>query len=212
MEAEIAELEKTGATEIAAKLREAWKAHQTAHDTLKGEHAAATSKLSQSEKALAKATKDLEASGKTVDERVAALTKERDTLSADRDAHKQLAEESAANFDRFKLRTAVQDEYFGGISDKVTRKRAVDAFLADYLAEGAGFDDKGKLQGFDASVEAFKKAETWAFPPPEVKPPGNGGNRSGSDTGPKVSDKPNGAESNALLREIYPNDFKQKGA
>lgn len=78
MDEEITELEKSGATETAAKLREKWKAHATAHDTLKAEHADAAKKLTAAEKDLAKYKADLEAKGKCTDERVTKLSKERD--------------------------------------------------------------------------------------------------------------------------------------
>lgn len=173
MEEEIAELEKTGATELAAKLREKWNAHKTATDTLKAEHSGASKKLSAAEKELAKYKADLEAAGKGTDERVTKLTQERD-------AYKKAVDDTSASFESFKLRTKLGDKL--GLADPIRRERALDAFLKDYRPEGAGFDEKGNLQGFDAALEAFKKAESFYFQPADG---GHGGTRAGAD--PKAS-------------------------
>lgn len=174
MEEEIAELEKTGATELAGKLREKWKTHSSTHDTLKAEHSGAAKKLAAAEKELAKYKADLEAASKGGDERLTALTKERDDF-------KTQAEQRAADLESFKLRVALGDKL--GVQDAKIRKRALDVFLAEYRPDGAGFDDQGELQGFDKALESFKKAEPFFFVP--APDPGNGGGRLGAD--PKAS-------------------------
>lgn len=152
MDEEIAELEKTGATEIAGKLRERWNTHKAEVDTLKAEHSGANKRLAASEKDLAKYKSDLEAAGKGADERVTKLTQERDTLKA-------AAEKATSDFEGYKLRTKLGDKL--GIADATRRERALDAFLKDYRPADAGFDDKGNLQGFDKAIEAFKAAESF---------------------------------------------------
>lgn len=192
MDEEIAELEKTGATELAAKLREKWTATKTSLDTLKAEHSAAASKASKLEKEAAKYKADLEAAGKGTDERLTALQKE----TAE---HKALAEKHAAEFESFKLRTKLGDKL--GIPDAKRRDRALDAFLKDYRPEGAGFDDKGELQGFDAALEAFKKAESFYFGQADG---GFGGDRGGSD--PKPGPKPGSGKADKVTAwetELY---------
>lgn len=177
MDEEIEALEKSGATETAAKLREKWNAHKTQLDTLKAEHSGAAKKLSAADKELAKYKADLEAAGKGTDERLTKLQKERDDF-------KTAAEQRAADFDSFKLRVELADKL--GISDAKVRKRALDAFLADYRPEGAGFDEKGQLQGFDAAIETFKKAEPFYF---QAVDPGHGGGRAGADPKPAGAPK-----------------------
>lgn len=172
MDEEIAELEKTGATELAAKLREKWTATKTSLDTLQAEKAAFASKASKLEKEAAKYKADLDATGKSTDERLTALQKEAAEAKA-------LADKHAADFEGYKLRTKLGDKL--GIPDAKRRDRALDAFLKDYRPEGAGFDDKGELQGFDAALEAFKKAEDFYFRPADG---GFGGDRGGSDLKP----------------------------
>lgn len=199
MESEIAELEKTGATEVAAKLRESWKTHATAHDTLKAEHAAAAKKLTAAEKDLAKYKADLEASGKGTDERVSKLAKERDDF-------KTAAEQRAADLESFKLRVALGDKL--GVQDAKMRKRALDVFLAEYRPEGAGFDDKGELQGFDKALDAFKKAEPFFFNAAE---PGHGGSRLGADpkpSAPKGKEPPKDKVA-AWAATLYPETAKK---
>lgn len=201
MEAEIAELEKTGATEIAGKLRESWKAHATAVDTLKAEHAGAAKKLTAAERDLARARADLEAASKGTDERVAKLATERDEA-------KKLADQRAADLESYRLKSELGERL--GITDAKVRARALDAFLADYRPEGAGFDAKGQLQGFDAAIESFKKAEAFFFVAPD---PGNGGGRAGSDPAAKAKgseNKPTDKVS-AWTATLYPNT-DSKGA
>lgn len=180
MDEELEALEKSGATETAAKLREKWKAHATAHDTLKAEAAAHAKKLSQAEKDLAKYKADLEASGKGTDERLTKLQKERDDF-------KTAAEQRAAEFESFKLRTKLGDKL--GIPDAKRRDRALDAFLQDYRPEGAGLDAKGELQGFDKALEIFKAAESFYFVESDA---GHGGGRAGADKKPNVNGKGTG--------------------
>lgn len=209
MEKLIGELEASGATEIATKFREEWKTHATALDTLKAEHSAATGSLKTLTKERDKYKADFENAGKSTDERVTALTKERDAAFAERDSFKTAAEQRASDLEAHRLRTEVADELFSDIADKRARKRAVDVFLSEYRPQGAGFDEKGKLQGFEAALQTFKQAETWAYPPAE---PGNGGGRAGGDPAPKVHPKGGqNAEATAILAQLYPNDFK-KGA
>lgn len=201
MEAEIAELEKTGATELAGKLRESWKAHATAADTLKAEHAGAAKKLAAAERDLAKYKSDLEAASKGVDERV---TK----LAAERDEAKKLADQRTADLESYRLKAELGDRL--GITDAKVRGRALDAFLADYRPEGAGFDATGKLQGFDAALEAFRRAEAFFFTAPE---PGNGGGRAGSDPAPKAkADAKPTDKVSAWTETLYPTKTDSKGA
>jgi len=192
MEDEINELEKSGAADTAAKLREKWKAHATAHDTLKAESAAHAKKLTAAEKDLAKYKADLEASGKGTDERLTKLQKERDDF-------KTAAEQRASEFDSFKLRVELADKL--GISDAKVRKRALDAFLADYRPEGAGFNEKGELQGFDAALEAFKKAEPIFFGETETP---HGGGRAGADPKAKVTVKGEGNKVQGWAAKLFP--------
>jgi len=93
-----------------------------------------------------------------------------------------------------------------GVQDAKMRKRALDVFLAEYRPEGAGFDDKGELQGFDKAMEAFKKAEPFFFNAAE---PGHGGSRQGADPTPGVkpgNGKPSTEDEQVLewSRKLYP--------
>lgn len=206
MENEIAELEKTGATEIAGKLREAWKSHATSHDTLKAEHSAATAKLKAVERDLAKYKGDLDAASKGGDERVSKLTKERDD-------YKTAAEQRAADLESFKLRTKLGAKL--GISNELARERALDTFLTHYRPEGAGFDERGdQLQGFDKAIDAFKKAEDFYF---RAEDSGHGGSRAGADpkpAPPKAGAKPATADDEVLewSKKLYPQRHENKGA
>lgn len=192
-----------GAADLHAKLAEQWKATSTELDTLKAESGAAKKKLTQADKDLAKYKGDLDAAGKGADERLATLTKERDEAKA-------LAEKVKGDFDGHLLRSAVGDKL--GITDAVKRKRATDAFVREYMPEGAGLTDKGELQGVDKAVESFKKAEAYFFGDAvEVV----GAQRAGSGAAPA---KPAGGHApktgsekvNAWRSELYPT--AQKGA
>lgn len=208
MDAEIEELEKTGAKEIAAKLRESWTATKTQADTLKAEHSAAAKKLSAAEKEVAKYKADLEAAGKGTDERVTKLAKE----AADA---KALAEQRAAEHEAFKLRVELGDRLGLPVTgdperDAKVRKRALDTFLSEYRPEGAGFDDKGKLVGFEKALEAFKKAEASVF---YVAPdPGHGGVRAGADPSPKAppAKKAPADKVSAWAERLYPTPAAKK--
>lgn len=196
MEAEIAELEKTGATEIAGKLREAWKTHTTQLDTLKADHSGASKKLTALEREAAKYKADLENAGKGTDERITALTRERDEF-------KTAAEQRAADLESHKLRVKLADKF--GISDPAARESALDDFLRSARPEGAGFDANGEIQGFDKAIETFRKGKSFYFGPPDG---GNGGSRSGADPKPKptVQTKPSTEEQevNEWSKTLYP--------
>lgn len=180
MDEEIEALEKAGHKEAAAKLREKWTEHKTQADTLRAEHSGASKKLSNAEKELAKYKADLEAAGKGGDERLTKLAKERDDFKAQ-------ADQRAADHEAYRLRVEIGSRL--GIPstgdaerDEKVRKRALDTFMSEYRPEGAGFDDKGKLQGFEKAIEAFKKAERDVF----YVGAGNGGPRDGAEPKAKV--------------------------
>jgi hypothetical protein len=187
MDEEIEALEKSGATETATKLREKWKAHATAHDTLKAEHSGVAKKLAQAERELAKYKADLEAASKGADERVSKLAKEREDLAA----------QAAKELEDFRLRVELGDKL--GIADAKTRKRALDVFLAEYRPEGAGLTDKGELQGFDAALDAFKKAEPIFF-----AQAGYGGGRAGADPKPQTKAGPGGDKVQSWAAKLFP--------
>ena len=168
---QINELEKSGAADTAAKLREKWKARATANDTLKAESPAHAKKLSQAEKDLAKDKADLASSGKGTDERLTKLQKERDDF-------KTAAEQRASEFDSFKLRVELADKL--GISDAKVRKRALDAFLADYRPEARASTTRASSR---ASIRPSRpsgppRASTGAASREEAP---RGGGRAGSD-------------------------------
>lgn len=202
MDAEIEELEKSGAKEIAAKLRESWAKEKAQVDTLRAEHSGAAKKLSAAEKDLAKYKADLEAAGKGTDERVTKLAKE----AADA---KALADQRTAELESYRLRTELGDRL--GLPstgdaerDAKVRKRALDTFLAEYRPEGAGFDEQGKLVGFEKALEAFKKAESAVFY--VGADAGHGGVRAGSDPSakPPAAKKAPADKVSAWAERLYP--------
>lgn len=194
-----------GAAEHATKLAEQWKATSTELDTLRAEHGAAKKRLGSAEKDLAKYKSDLDGASKGADERFGALTKERDDAKAE-------AERLKGDFDGYKLRSAVAEKL--GIPDATRRKRAVDAFVREYMPEGAGLDEKGELAGVEKALKTFREREGYFFAEADA---GFGGKRAGGDPVPgaeRKSDK-KGADDDvdAWSKKLYPKRYEQqKGA
>jgi DNA repair exonuclease SbcCD ATPase subunit len=107
----------------------------------------------------------------TGNDALAKLQKERDEAIAARDSE-------IASHRTTKLRATIADKL--GVTDPVKRKRAVNAFIEDYLGD-AEFDDKGELAGIDKALKTFRESESFYFEAPE-RP--NEGGRQGADPSP----------------------------
>lgn len=200
----IAKLEALeGGAELAKEFTTAWTTHSTALDTAKGEAKAAKSAATKAAGERDAFKADLDKAKGTTDERVTALTAERDQFKAE-------SEKAAARLEGFKLRSAVASEL--GISDKVRARRAVDAFMGEYLPEGASLDDNGGLVGAAEAIENFKKAEPFYFAQVD---PGHGGGPAGGDPRPggqNPGGKPDGQTAIQTVQQRLASRYPSKGA
>jgi len=113
-------------------------------------------------------------------EAVTKLTSERDQAVADLASERGVHRQS-------RLKSAIADKL--GVTDPKKAKRALDAFLADYLGD-ADFDAEGNLPGIEKSMKAFKEKESFFFDAVEAPTKPNEGGRQGGVPAPaKASGK-----------------------
>lgn len=163
-----------GGSTLAATLRAEWeKSTKAASDLAKAEKAAKAA-AAKAERERAQLADDLKAKDVSVDDRVKAAQAERDA--------------AMATATRTALSVAVADAL--GIADKARRRRAVEAFLADYMPEDAVLGKAGELEGADEALATFRKNEAFWFVD-EAGAEGHGGGRGGSEKTP-IGAKPGG--------------------